>query len=77
VSAIRNKLASVIAKLKNIARENGIDYNTILLLYIRRDFFTAYQVRLLSIIHHSTGYHCAAWWRHVIKALSERERSFG
>jgi predicted nucleotidyltransferase component of viral defense system len=35
VSEIRNKPASVMARLKNIARENGIDYNAILLLYMQ------------------------------------------
>ena len=35
MSEIRNKPASVMAKLKNIARENGIDYNAILLLYMQ------------------------------------------
>jgi predicted nucleotidyltransferase component of viral defense system len=35
MSEIRNKSASVAARLKIIARENGIDYNAILLLYMQ------------------------------------------
>ena len=38
MSEIRNKAASVAARLKNIARENGIDYNAILLLYMQERF---------------------------------------
>lgn len=38
MSKIRNKAASVAARLKNIARENGIDYNAILLLYMQERF---------------------------------------
>ena len=33
MSEILNKPTSVMAKLKNIARENSIDYNAVLLLY--------------------------------------------
>ncbi|KJS16159.1 MAG: hypothetical protein VR69_10485 [Peptococcaceae bacterium BRH_c4b] len=38
MSEIKNKPASVQAKLKKIAKENGIDYNSILILYMQERF---------------------------------------
>ncbi len=35
---VKNKPASIIARLKNIAKENGIDYNSILILYMQERF---------------------------------------
>jgi len=38
MSEIKNKPASIQARLKNIAKENGIDYNSILILYMQERF---------------------------------------
>jgi hypothetical protein len=35
---IRNKPASILARLKNVAQANDIDYNAILILYMQERF---------------------------------------
>lgn len=62
MSDVKNKPASILARLKNIAKENGIDYNSILILYMQERFL--YRLSVLPYVSNFRER-----WRNLLTSL--------